>query len=161
MLRLSRRRLLSITANVAVAGSLVRAGIPGLALAQETSIRATLARLARDLYPHDQLPDSVYDEIAGMIIAQESASTGDMEMIHDGLALLDRQAGGNWAGQGSEARQAALKAISSTDFFLSIQGRVNGALYLRKETWDLVGYGGSAFEQGGYINRGFDDIDWL
>jgi hypothetical protein len=27
--------------------------------------------------------------------------------------------------------------------------------------FDLVGYGGSAIEQGGYINRGFDDIDWL
>jgi hypothetical protein len=25
----------------------------------------------------------------------------------------------------------------------------------------MVGYGGSAIEQGGYINRGFDEIDWL
>jgi hypothetical protein len=27
--------------------------------------------------------------------------------------------------------------------------------------WDIVGYGGSAVEQGGYLNNGFDTITWL
>ena len=34
-------------------------------------------------------------------------------------------------------------------------------LYRNREVWQLVGYEGSSVEYGGYIDRGFDDIDWL
>ena len=27
--------------------------------------------------------------------------------------------------------------------------------------WAHIGYEGSSFERGGYLQRGFDDIDWL
>ena len=39
-------------------------------------------------------------------------------------------------------------------------GLVTG-LYNQKEVWPLFGYEGESFSQGGYIDRGFDDIDWL
>ena len=35
------------------------------------------------------------------------------------------------------------------------------ALYDDHEVWDLLGYEGSSFEKGGYLHRGFDDLDWL
>ena len=34
-------------------------------------------------------------------------------------------------------------------------------LYNDQEVWGLLGYEGSSFEKGGYINRGFNDLDWL
>ena len=34
-------------------------------------------------------------------------------------------------------------------------------LYNQKEIWPIFGYEGESFSQGGYIYRGFDDIDWL
>jgi hypothetical protein len=35
------------------------------------------------------------------------------------------------------------------------------ALYDDKEVWGLLGYEGSSYEHGGYVDRGFDDLDWL
>ena len=35
------------------------------------------------------------------------------------------------------------------------------ALYDDREVWELLGYEGPSFDQGGYLNRGFDDLDWL
>ena len=35
------------------------------------------------------------------------------------------------------------------------------ALYDDHEVWDLLGYEGSSFDKGGYLHRGFDDLDWL
>ena len=29
------------------------------------------------------------------------------------------------------------------------------------EVWSLLGYEGPSFEHGGYLRRGFDDLDWL
>jgi len=35
------------------------------------------------------------------------------------------------------------------------------ALYNQKDVWTKLGYEGSSAEFGGYLHRGFDDIDWL
>jgi hypothetical protein len=35
------------------------------------------------------------------------------------------------------------------------------SLYNQKEVWPKFGYEGSSAEHGGYIKRGFADIDWL
>ena len=35
------------------------------------------------------------------------------------------------------------------------------ALYDDHEVWELLGYEGASFDKGGYIDRGFDDLDWL
>ena len=42
----------------------------------------------------------------------------------------------------------------------SASGLVTG-LYNQKEIWPIFGYQGESFSQGGYIDRGFNDIDWL
>ena len=34
-------------------------------------------------------------------------------------------------------------------------------LYNQKELWPIFGYEGASADKGGYIERGFDDIDWL
>ena len=34
-------------------------------------------------------------------------------------------------------------------------------LYNDKEVWDVLGYEGASFDKGGYVNRGFNDLDWL
>ncbi len=35
------------------------------------------------------------------------------------------------------------------------------SLYNQQEVWAILGYEGESASKGGYINRGFDDIDWL
>ncbi len=56
---------------------------------------------------------------------------------------------------------ALLQRIEQTDFFKKIRGDLVVSLYNQKELWPKFGYEGSSAEHGGYINRGFDDIDWL
>jgi hypothetical protein len=42
-----------------------------------------------------------------------------------------------------------------------MRGSLVTALYNQKELWPKLGYEGSSFDKGGYIERGFNDIDWL
>jgi hypothetical protein len=42
-----------------------------------------------------------------------------------------------------------------------VRGDLIVSLYNQKEVWPRFGYEGSSAEHGGYINRGFADIDWL
>ena len=60
-------------------------------------------------------------------------------------------------------RQAleVLRGMSSTEFFEGVRSRVITSLYDDREVWALLGYEGPSYDQGGYLNRGFDDLDWL
>ena len=46
-------------------------------------------------------------------------------------------------------------------FFQDDAGDLVVSLYNQEEVWPKFGYEGSSAENGGYINRGFNDIDWL
>lgn len=165
---LTRRRLLSITANVVTVGVIAGPSLPGLVFAADGQTQQAgpdlkaLATLAHDLFPHDAIAFSVYSEIAGTIIAQEQGSTGDLEQITAGLQQLNDLSGGReWRDLDEQTRVQILKKIESGDFFNTILARVRGLLYLRPEVWQLVGYGGNALAHGGYLTHGFNDIDWL
>jgi len=58
-------------------------------------------------------------------------------------------------------RVVLLKEIEQSDFFQKVRGDLIVSLYNQKEVWPRFGYEGSSAEHGGYINRGFADIDWL
>ena len=56
-------------------------------------------------------------------------------------------------------RVALLQRIEQSDFFQKIRGDLVVSLYNQKELWPKFGYEGSSAEHGGYIKRGFADID--
>ena len=58
-------------------------------------------------------------------------------------------------------RVALLQRIEQTEFFQKVRGDLVVSLYNQKEVWPKFGYEGSSAEHGGYIKRGFADIDWL
>ena len=62
---------------------------------------------------------------------------------------------------GSRSRGAAARRSSKADFFQKVRGDLVVSLYNQKELWPKFGYEGSSAEHGGYIKRGFADIDWL
>ena len=164
---LTRRRLLSLTANVVTVGAIAGPYLPGLVMAVDNPTdsgvnQEALATLAHDLFPHDAIAFSVYSEVAGTIIAQEQGSTGDLEQIAAGLQQLNVLSGGkDWHKLDEQTRLPALKKIESSEFFNTMLARVRGLLYLRPEVWQLVGYGGNALAHGGYLTHGFNNIDWL
>jgi len=54
-----------------------------------------------------------------------------------------------------------LRGMESSGFFQKIRGGLVTGLYNQKAVWPLFGYEGESFSKGGYINRGFDDINWI
>lgn len=144
---------------------------PSTALAQDfpllgAATARTLLRLARDIYPHDKLADRYYLQA---LSGYEKAAAQDAalkQLISDGVAELNAAAtarhGKEYAQVAREAdRVAVLKGLQAGAFFQKIRGDLVTGLYDNKEVWPQLGYEGSSWEKGGYLARGFNDIDWL
>lgn len=131
-------------------------GMEVKALKPETM--ATLVQMARDIYPHDQVHDKYY---AKAVKGFDDEAKKDM--IEEGVAALDASAGdGGYLGTGWEAdRVKLLTGIEDSPFFQAVRGTMVVSLYNQKALWPLFGYEGASAHKGGYLERGFDDIDWV
>jgi hypothetical protein len=126
----------------------------------------TLATVARDIYPHDHLADRYY---IVAVTPWDTKATSDPKvktLIEEGVALLNQLAQANYkqpyAAVGwEEQRVALLRQIEQSEFFIKVRSDLLVSLYNNQEVWPKFGYEGSSAEHGGYINRGFNDIDWL
>jgi len=136
-------------------------GMETTALKPETM--ATLIQMSRDVYPHDQLADKYYAVAAKDHEVQAGKDEAHKTLIEEGIADLDKRAGeGGYRGLGwEEERVAILRQIEGTPFFQAVRGGLVVSLYNQKEIWPIFGYEGESFSKGGYIHRGFDDIEWL
>lgn len=128
--------------------------------------RRNLVRLLRAAYPHPRFPDGPYERTADNILGQVDASLWHRLVLTQGLASLDAKAATVSGGKGfadldDEAALAMLREVEDAEFFKFIRGVTVVALYDDAEVHQLLGYEGPSFEQGGYLNRGFDDLDWL
>jgi hypothetical protein len=126
----------------------------------------TLVKAARDIYPHDFLADSYYITAVKPWDGKAAKDPAVKAMITDGVARLDQNAQDRhkvpYAQVAWETdRVALLQAIEQSEFFQKVRGDLIVSLYNQKEVWPKFGYEGSSAEHGGYINRGFADIDWL
>jgi hypothetical protein len=126
----------------------------------------TLMKMARDIYPHDFLGDSYYVTAVKPWDDKAAKDPAVKSLINDGVARLDQEANDRhkvpyvqvaWEND----RVVLLQRIEQTAFFQKIRGDLVVSLYNQKEVWPKFGYEGSSAEHGGYIKRGFADIDWL
>ena len=126
----------------------------------------TLLKVARDIYPHDILGDSYYITAIMPWDGKAAKDPTVKALIGDGIARLDQNARDRHKVPYGEVpweadRVVLLKEIEQSDFFQKVRGDLVVSLYNQKEVWPKFGYEGSSAEHGGYINRGFADIDWL
>ena len=127
--------------------------------------RTNLVRLLRAAYPHPTFPDGPYERTAAEILKQVDESLWHRLALTQGLESLDaaaqnsRQRG--FAELDDEEALALLRGIADAEFFAFIRGVTVVALYNDHEVWGLLGYEGESFSKGGYLHRGFDDLDWL
>ena len=120
---------------------------------------ATTIAAARAMYPHDTLPDDVYARVAERLAEAAQEDSGAARTIEDGVSALN---GGRPFAELSEDEQLeTLHRIEGSDFFELVRSTAVVEVYSDPRTWQLVGYEGPSFDQGGYINRGFNDLDWL
>ena len=126
----------------------------------------TLVKVARDIYPHDFLGDSYYITAIKPWDGKAAKDPAVKSLISDGITRLDQNARDRHKVAYAEVpweadRVVLLKEIEQSDFFQKVRGDLVVSLYNQKEVWPRFGYEGSSAEHGGYINRGFADIDWL
>jgi hypothetical protein len=51
--------------------------------------------------------------------------------------------------------------LQDEGFFTAIKFQVLGRFYAHPKVWQAINYPGSSVEHGGYVERGFNEIDWL
>jgi hypothetical protein len=121
--------------------------------------RHTLARVARALFPHPILSDAPYRAIV------ESAFPpgGDAAQLAAAAEAVGRLDAGStpWVSRSEAARKAALAPMLGEPFFLGFRFAVLAGLYSDLSVTRHFGYEGPSFEQGGYLERGFDALPWL
>ena len=131
----------------------------------DQTAHANLTRLLRAAYPHARFPDGPYERCATTIIEQADETVWHRMVLGQGLATLDAAAAEHgadtFAALDDQAAYALLKKIEDAEFFVFVRGVAVVTLYDDHEVWDLLGYEGESFSKGGYVDRGFDDLDWL
>jgi hypothetical protein len=125
----------------------------------DTPTLATITVVARVLYPHAALPDDVYARVGEKLAEAAAADPAAGRMVEEGVSGLNR--GRPFAELSTDEQIAALTAIEGSDFFELVRSTAVTEIYADQRTWQLVGYEGPSFDKGGYVNRGFNDLDWL
>jgi hypothetical protein len=128
--------------------------------ADATAVRA-LAQMVRAMFPHPAFPDGPYERCAQAILAAAGEDLRFRTQLDQGLRDLDAIGGEPFGALSAERQLELLRGISATEFFEGVRSRVITTLYDDREVWQLLGYEGPSYDQGGYAERGFADLDWL
>ena len=163
---LDRRRFLKVTAAAAIAVTGSAIIHSGEAWGMETkaltpAAMRTLVVMARDVFPHDRLADKYYALAVKSYDdpATKAATEAGIAML-DGLANAAHGVGYAEVAWESE-RVALLRQIEGSAFFSGLRGGMVVSLYNNPDLWPLFGYEGESAAKGGYIHRGFNDLEWL
>ncbi|NKC14572.1 MAG: gluconate 2-dehydrogenase subunit 3 family protein [Gammaproteobacteria bacterium] len=141
-----------------VAAPVQAATVPNSALKTLTASQARIAvTIARTLFPHDFLADAHYMNAVAAVDAKASADAATARLVQEALDGFDAR----FTLMPEGAREAKLRSLEGSDFFKLIYNETLMSLYNNADLWPLFGYEGSSVEHGGYIDRGFDDLDWL
>ncbi len=168
MKQLATRRLFLMTGTkslIAFTGLLALPGLSHSAILLSQSpehVLRSLIRLLEDLFPHKDLSKQVYIDAGKMMLRSLSQSSNDDRLLQEGIAQLDAMAhDGDWSALTEQQRLSILENIQDTTFFSVLRNTAVQSIYRDPRVWARVGYGGNALQQGGYLTRGFNDIDWL
>jgi hypothetical protein len=171
--KLTRRGFLASGATTiaaaAVAGKSLLADPPPAVAVEPAGLNAeqsrALLRFTRDLFPHDRLPDAAYEKAIAPLLVEASGEGATKKLLAEGIAQLDQLTAGSAKSYADvadeEVRVGAIKKIAGGAFFAKVYGDTITPLYNQPEIWAKFGYQGPSSALGGYLHRGFNDLDWL
>jgi hypothetical protein len=173
-MRLSRRDILKTGGSTLVAMTIMPTGLifgagnawAATAKSLKPETFATLVQACRDIYPHDHLTDSYYAKVVEGFDAAAAGSEDDKNLFENGVSALNKAAqsanGFNYIETGWEIQRVnILREMQDDAFFQKLRSTLVTGIYNNPDVWPMFGYEGESASKGGYINRGFDDIDWL
>lgn len=158
----TRRRFLvaTIAFSGATAGTIGPAALRfGSAWAQsgDPTTFDVLVRLARLLLPHEGLADEVY----AAVLDDALAAAADDESHTAVATLLNDHQSVDFLAIDEDAQLEAMRAIENETSFADILGAVKTGMYNNPSVWTVINYEGPSYQNGGYLNRGAGNIDWL
>ncbi|MDJ0611307.1 MAG: twin-arginine translocation signal domain-containing protein [Kiloniellales bacterium] len=121
----------------------------------------TLLKMSRRLYPHDTLSDIYYAAVVGALDSEAKGNADTAALIKDGVGKLDAAKGVKWVELSDGYQLEVLTAMQDDAFFQKVRGTTVVSLYNDRLVWRHFGYEGPSYEFGGYLDRGFDDLNWL
>lgn len=95
----------------------------------------TLIAVARTLFPHDRVDDSVYQEAVDAIEARCCANAQIFSTVRSGIAALENASGGPFADMSAQARVALLKSMEGGSFFQLVYKETLDTLYGSPAVW--------------------------
>jgi hypothetical protein len=166
---LTRREFLKgagILTGTLAASSILGALAPSRAWAVELKTLASaqgdaILQMGKVLYPHKGLPDAVYALLAKDLDAAAGKDPKTAQMLGDGVAALDKAAGGSFVAASDAKKLEAVKSLEGTPFFATVRGQCITSLYDNEMAFAHFGYPGASSDKGGYMLRGFGDLKWL
>ena len=158
-MRVSRRFMLFGTASAAILGAAVPGKVKAgsIKIGSDDDTKARLMKMVKTAFPHD-FPDVCYARTCDAIFAGANKNAASAIMFTSGMN--DLKAAG-FDDMDDAAALAHLESIEGSAFFQLMRGTTVVTLYNDHEVWSILGYEGASFDDGGYINRGFNDLDWL
>ena len=120
-----------------------------------------LVSIYRTMFPHNAVPNEFYEHVVRKL-DEKAVQDQDLScFLSDGVEALNRQSGSAWTGLSEEAKLQALKRVEQTPFFQRLRSDFLVFFYSNPAIWSRFGYEGPSNDQGGYLHRGFNDIDWI
>jgi hypothetical protein len=146
----------------------IKAADTGSAPSPDHNYRCLRAELAEELisifrtmFPHDTLPDEFYQHVTRKL---DEKAAGDADLLHlvsEGVDALNDQTGFAWKSLPPETKLQALERLEQTPFFQRLRSDFLVFFYSNPAIWSRLGYEGPSNDRGGYLHRGFNDINWI
>jgi hypothetical protein len=120
-----------------------------------------LIAVVQTLCPHDTVPLAPYRRV----ICQFDRLAQNSPAVHETFKIFLGRLAEEWNLPFQELaetyRVQGLKRIENTPQFFFVQRLTVRHFYDDVEIWAAFGYQGASVHLGGYVKRGFDDLDWL
>ncbi len=155
---IARREFLQLTVNLALVS------LGGHSVADDTPGwhgGKVLSDVVYQLFPHERLSRDVYMQVTEQLGDSIGQSAELTAMMNNAMEVLSGNSQENWFALSERGKTEAIEKIQHTPFFQFVLNEALSGVYRHPLTWELLGYEGSSLEFGGYIDRGFNDIDWL
>jgi hypothetical protein len=120
-----------------------------------------LVSIYRIMFPHNSIPDEFYEHVVRKLDDKAAQDQNLPSFLSEGVEALKGRTGSAWTGLSEEARLEALKRAEQTPFFKRLRSDFVLYFYSNPAIWSRFGYEGPSNDQGGYLHRGFNDIDWI
>lgn len=164
MRRSNRRLFLLRLRDLTLAGAFL--GLPSLAAAVPAkalgaSDIAVLRLLCRRLLPLRGSGDRPYDAVIAALRVEAGGNPEIARLLGEGCAQMRKRFGRGWRNARAPALADYLQILVATPFFKTLHGATLFTLINHPAVWAATGYEGESFSKGGYLGRGFNDLNWL